>query len=241
MAITYPSPIIASDAILEIRNRTGNTSGQPTDDIIRRFLNRGLQNLERQIGGIYATGSEPIAQGVNTITLPADYQNVININYSTTLPTASNAVVYPIQLLQEGAFERIVGYLPSQSIGFPTYAFVQTDASGLLTLQFDGILQTAGFINVYYKQRPQQYTDTDKSVVQLDPMYEEGMIAFACAATCQNRAQYGPPLTYWNKEYRQSIDELRIAVQERTVPQRAVVADVSMDALAVPGWSDWLG
>src|SRR5690242_16435536 len=98
---TYPSGYSASSAIAMARARTGQTSGQPTDDQIRLFLNSGIENVERRIGAIYANQSLVIAQGANSIVLPSDLQSIININFSLTLPTATSAVLYPIRIVQE--------------------------------------------------------------------------------------------------------------------------------------------
>jgi hypothetical protein len=235
--VATPTGLGAADAILMVRNRTGQVSGQPSDDTIRRFLNAGVEYVERRIGAIWANLNVTIVQGQQSFSLPADLQTIININFSVTLPTATNAVLYPIQLVQEGAFERLVGYAPGQSSGYPTLAFIQTDSSGTMTLQLYPVPQIAGFINVYYQQRPQVYADTTNgSTTTLDTMFQEAMITWACKAVCENRAMYGPPVQYFDKLFNQVLGEIQEDAQRRTVPGRNMVADVMETSTNIPIW-----
>jgi hypothetical protein len=254
--VAVPTGYTGQTAVAIIRARTGQTSTQPSDTTIVTFLNAGVEQVERMLGAIYATANQAIAKNANTVPLPADMQSIINLNYSMVLPTAANAVLYPIQLLQEGAFERLVGYLPSQSIGFPSYAFVQSDVavpiafdpahpapvstSGVMTLQLDGMVQTAGFINVYYKQRPAVWADaTVSSATNIDSSYQELAILWACMNVCENRAMYGRPVEYFLKRFETELQRVKEDQQMRQIPQRAVVADVSMTPIGSPPWAAW--
>lgn len=240
--MSFPTGLGAADAILMVRSRTGQTAGQPTDDTIRRFLNAGAEYVERRIGAIFNTVSTSILASANTTPLPADLQEIINLNFSITLPSASNAVLYPIQLVQEGAFERSVGYAPGQSSGYPTLAYIQTDSgtagtSGVMTLQLYPVPSIAGYINCYYRQRPKLYDDTtNTSVTNLDSMFQEAMITWSCKAVCENRAMFGAPVQYFDKLFSQVLEEINEDAKKRTTPGRNVVADVTEVTVNMPPW-----
>ena len=236
----FPTGLGAANAIALVQNRTGQTSGLPTAATILTFLNAAIEYVERRIGAIWTNKSIAIGQNANSVPLPPDLQSIINLNYSVSLPGTSNAVLYPIQVVQEGAFERLVGYAPGQSAGYPTLAFVQTDASGQITLQIYPVVQTPGYINVYYKQRPALFADTtNNSVTNLDSMFQEAMITWTCKAVCENRAQFGAPVAYFDKLFDKVLEQITEDAGVRQTPGRNMVADVmSTGASNIPFWYD---
>ena len=218
---TYPTGLGAANAIALVQNRTGQTSGLPTPAVILTFLNEAIEYVERRLGAVFANDSITIAQGSDSVALPPDMQEIINVNYSVSLPTTTNAVLYPIQLVQEGAFERLVGFAPGQSSGYPTLAFIQSDASGVMTLQLYPVIQTAGFINLYYKQRPALFADTtNNSVTNVDSMYQEAMITWACKAVCENRSQFGQPVQYFQGLFDKVLEQIKEDQALRQIPGR---------------------
>lgn len=238
---SYPSSYSGASGIALSRARTGQTSGQPTDATILTFMNAALESVERRVGAIRATVNQAIAQGAVTVPAPADLQSIINVNFSIVLPAAQNAVLYPIRLMQEGAFERAAGYMPGLTGGYPTVGFIISDASNVMTLQIFPAPTVAGFINFYYIQRPQIWTDTASSTVQLDSMVQEAVICWTCRAICEGRAMYGQPVTYFNGLYEKAIQELQEDYNQRVAPGMSVVADVmngSMNTIS-PDWVEW--
>jgi hypothetical protein len=242
MPTVYPSSYTGSSAILMARNRTGQVSGQPTDTTILSFLNAALESVERRVGAIRASTSEAIAQGATSVSTPSDLQSIINVNFTIVLPTAQNAILYPIRLMQEGAFERATGYMPGLSGGYPTVGFIATDASNVMTLQVFPAPTVAGFINFYYIQRPQMWVDTGTSVVQLDSMVQEAVICWTCRAISEGRGMYDKPVTYFNGLYEKAIAELQEDYNQRVASGMSIVADVmngpSPSSIS-PDWVEW--
>lgn len=220
-----------------VRNRTGQTSGVPADGVIQTFLNAGVESVVRRVPAVFAQSvSNAIVQGANSFTTPADCWQLVNVNFSVTSPTASNAVLYPIRIVQEGAFERMVGYAPGQSAGYPTLAFLQSDANNVQTYQIYPVANVAGFINMYYIQRPQIYTDTANSTIQVDSTVQEAMILWAAKSVCESRSMYGEPVQYFMQEYEKCITQLLDDVGRRQYTGPIEVADTSFAATNQPYW-----
>jgi hypothetical protein len=239
MAVSFPSSYTAAQAIALCRNRTGQTAGQPTDAVIQSFLNAGLEAVERALGGVYASVSVPISANQSSLGLPSDIMFLMSLSFSFVPSSSAGATLYPIRIVEEGAFERLTAYTPVTSSGFPTLAYVTSDANQTMQLSLYPAPVSSGYINLFYRQRPQVFTDTASSSTQLDSVVMEAVIAWACRAICENRNQYGAPVAYWNAQYERTIETLREDWARRTSSAQ-VVADVTNTPGAFfPTWVDW--
>jgi hypothetical protein len=138
-APTVPTGRSGFQAIADVRSYS-NEPTLPADSVVLNFLNLGLQEVERRVGGIRLLGFYPTVANQNVVQLNNDVQDVISANFSmgnananntgSASPFAQGALVYPMFALSEGAFMDAAAGFPAVGFG-PPQAYLIYQDSGL--------------------------------------------------------------------------------------------------------------
>jgi hypothetical protein len=219
-----------------VRARTNVQSSAIPDPTVVTFLNEGLEQAVADLGPILQTQSLAINALASSIALPEEIQDIKDINYSQLAPGNSAQQVYPITIMDEDAFMQIAGYLPGISSGFPFAGFIQSDASGVQTLQIFPVVTINGFINVYYYKRPLLWDpNTSGSVTDVDPMFQDLAIIWASKLMCEARERDNG-IKYYDDQYQTRLAAMKQRRGRRLRSRLGVVRDVSETIIPSPYW-----
>jgi hypothetical protein len=101
------------------------------------FLNKGLEEVVRRVGGIKLYGSYPTVTNQTTIILNDDVQDIVSANFSqgnanaantgSASPFAQGALVYPMFARSQAAFYDDAAGFPAVGFGPPQEYFIYAD------------------------------------------------------------------------------------------------------------------
>ena len=109
----------------------------PVDAVMLTFLNKGLEEVVRRVGGIKLYGSYPTVTNQTTIILNDDVQDIVSANFSqgnanaantgSASPFAQGALVYPMFARSQAAFYDDAAGFPAVGFGPPQEYFIYSD------------------------------------------------------------------------------------------------------------------
>jgi len=147
--------------------------------------------------------------------------------------------VYPLTMMDPGQFMNFSGGFPGTGFGPPIAYMIYNDQFNVLTAQLYPSTQV-GQLNIYYRQRPQLWTDTQNSRTQLDTDLQEAVILWACYTTCLARMRGEFAKNIFKPELNDKIAELKERAQRRVTPKSGRVTDVNaVGNPAFPTWPGW--
>jgi len=148
-----------------------NEPSLPSAAQVLIFLNRGVAEVTRRIGGIRLMASYPTVVNQTTITLNDDVLDVISCNFSlgnassantnNSSPFAQGALVYPMMQLDQASFMDAAAGFPAVGFGPPQAYLIYQDSGGaqytlnppvqpqLLPTSGTGSAQTIEVVNTY--------------------------------------------------------------------------------------------
>lgn len=110
----------------------------PDSPTILRFLNAGLQEVERRLNGIFVWSVYPTVANQTFVSLNNDLQYIQSCNFSsgasntsgfisTSSPLAQGSLVYPMVQLEQATFMDAAAGFPAVGFGPPQAFFIYTD------------------------------------------------------------------------------------------------------------------
>lgn len=110
----------------------------PLDATILRFLNRGIEEVERRLGGIFLTAPYPTVALQTYVQLNNDVQYIESLSWSSgavntsgyitsSSPLSQGSLVYPVTLMEQGSFMDFAAGFPALGYGPPNKALIYTD------------------------------------------------------------------------------------------------------------------
>lgn len=134
--MSSPQGYSGSGAIAQIRAYCDEPS-LPVDATVLNFLNRGVEEVVRRIGGIRLWQGYPTVANQTTVTLNDDVLDIVSANFSmgqanstntgSASPFATGALVYPMEQLEQKAFMDAAAGFPAVGFGPPQAYFVYQD------------------------------------------------------------------------------------------------------------------
>jgi len=131
-----PQGLSGLAAITEVQNYA-NEPTLPTPATILTFLNKGVEEVVRRIGGIRLWAPYPTVSMQSTVQLNDDVQDIISANFSmgnanaastgSASPFAQGALVYPMEQLEQKMFMDAAAGFPAVGFGPPQAYFVYQD------------------------------------------------------------------------------------------------------------------
>lgn len=231
--------------IATVRRRTNLNFGFPSDADILAMLNDGLEAVATRIEPIIALASLPIVTpGTNIIAFPEDVERIRDINYSTGNPALPGTVVYEMVQMDYDIFLQNTESTPAGGLGgIPTIYSIIQDFGGLSgpgaqLVQFYPFANS-GNLNLHYYKRPTLLTlpQTGVSYTDLDSIYQEAVILYACMQACENREDMGTSAKYFKGMFDTELEASNMIARRRArKPGAAVVRDVSEGASVIPVW-----
>jgi hypothetical protein len=120
-----------------VQNLT-NESSLPSTSVILTFLNKGLEEVCRLVGGPRLWAAYPTENNQTSVQLNADVEEVLSLNFSsgannssgfitTSSPLSQGTLVYPMVLLEQATFMDAAAGFPAVGYGPPQAAFVYQD------------------------------------------------------------------------------------------------------------------
>jgi hypothetical protein len=231
-------------AIATVRRRTGLKFGQPLDSEILAALNDGLEQVAGHLDPILATASIPIVSPLtNLVAAPLDVQRIRDVAYVTGGVSQPGTIAYEMVEVPFAELVTASGSTPSggttQVGGIPTIYAAVGDAAGALLLQFYP-LASSGALLVHYWKRPTLWTLPTPPLVSytdLDSLWQEAVILYACAQVCEGREDITVGAAYFNRLYDAKIEENELLVKRRArKPGAGSVRDVSDGESVYPVW-----
>lgn len=135
---TTPQGLSGAAAIAEVQAYT-NESTYPAPATTLLFLNNGLQEVCRLVGGIRLWAPYYTNNQQTTISLNADIQDIVSANFSmgsanassngSSSPFAQGALVYPMVAIEQAGFMDAAAGFPAVGFGPPQAYFVYQDQS----------------------------------------------------------------------------------------------------------------
>lgn len=246
--MAYPSGYSATAAIARVRGKT-NEQTLPNDTTIINFLNAAVEQVESELGGIYANTNLAVGPSQNSgnpqviIPLPVDIQEILDMTYSIVLPSVAGAVIYNVTILEEENFMYAAAYQPANSGGPPQIAMVLSDTQGTnpitagqLTIQVFPTISTNGYLNIYYKQRPVLWDANNLGYgTTLDSAYQEAAILLACRDVYESR-QRTNMIKSADDLFDKQLEKMRSTIRKRTRPRWGQVRDVTGTIMNFPWW-----
>ena len=117
-----------------------NEAQYPGDATVLLFLNRGLEEVVRRIGGIRLWRGYPTVANQTVLVLDDDVQDIVSANFSqgattgsvlgsgSTSPFAQGALIWPMKQYDQASFFDYCQGFPSTTFGPPDAYFVYQDA-----------------------------------------------------------------------------------------------------------------
>ena len=110
----------------------------PAPATILRFLNAGLQEIERRLNGIFVTTAYPTVALQTFVALNNDLQYPESLSWSSgavntsgfitsSSPLSQGTLVYPVTLMEQGSFMDFAAGFPALGYGPPNKALVYQD------------------------------------------------------------------------------------------------------------------
>lgn len=134
--MSSPTGLSAAAAIQRVIDYS-NEPNLPGPATILRFLNAGLEEVVRRIGGIRLWAGYQTVVNQTMLTLNPDVQNVISANFSVGFvidgvsqnpsPFAQGSTVYPMTQLEQATFMDAAAGFPNVGFGPPQAYFVFED------------------------------------------------------------------------------------------------------------------
>lgn len=125
-----------ASAIARVR-AYANEPTYPIDATVLLFLNKGLEELVRRVGGIRLWQGYPTVNNQTTITLNDDVQDIVSANFSmgsanaantgSASPFAQGSLVYEMRALEQASFMDAAAGFPAVGFGPPQAYFVYMD------------------------------------------------------------------------------------------------------------------
>jgi len=136
-AAAPPTGYSGLQAVTAVRDYV-NEPTYPVDATVLNFLNKGLEEVERRIGGIFKMKSFSTVTNQTTIQLSNDIQYVETANFSmgqansentgNASPFAQGTLVYPMDQLTQKQFMDFAAGFPAVGFGPPQTYFIYQDA-----------------------------------------------------------------------------------------------------------------
>jgi hypothetical protein len=225
-----PTGYTAQTAIQQIRLRA-NEPNLPVDSDVVALLNAGVENIERILGGIRLMANYPTSATQTFQALSADVQDIISCNWSTGPVTAQGSLVYPMYPMDQAKFMDFAAGFPAVGFGPPTAFFLFQDTNGQMAMQLYPAAMK-GFLNVYYRARPQLFQFTApgsvnySSTTNLDSSMQEAMILWTVARVLENRGRGGEAKSIFEPQLAAVIDQIKETVAKRSAPKFGTVRDI---------------
>ncbi len=134
---TTPQGYSGSSAIQAVQDYT-NENTLPSTAAILRFLNKGVEEVCRRVGGPRLWAGYFTNNNQTTVQLNDDVQDVISANFSmgsanaastgSSSPFAQGALVYPMVALEQAGFMDAAAGFPAVGFGPPQAYFLYQDA-----------------------------------------------------------------------------------------------------------------
>lgn len=131
-----PTGYSGSTAVAAVQNYSNETT-YPSTAVILTFLNKGVEEVVRLIGGIRLWAGYFTNNNQTTVSLNNDVQDIISANFSmgsanassngSSSPFAQGALVYPMMQLDQAAFMDAAAGFPAVGFGPPQAYFVYQD------------------------------------------------------------------------------------------------------------------
>jgi hypothetical protein len=233
----------AAQAVATVRRRTNLNFGEPADLDIVAMLNDGIEAVSADIEPVVAMQSLlVVAPNTNMLALPLDFERVRDANFSTGNPAVGGTVVYELVQLDYDSFIQETDASPAGGIGgIPTiYSLVQ-DSSGIMLVQFYPFAN-AGQFNFHYYKRPAIYVvgpgnvASATSFTDLDSLWQEAVILYACSQACENREDYGTADRFF-KMFEAAMEKNSLKVKRRTRKRGTnTVRDVTANESVIAPW-----
>ena len=236
--MSVPIGYSGAAAIAMVQLRTSEKTYPVASDILT-LLNAGVEQVQAEVGSVRLQSSIATTVGQNTLTFANDVQDIISMSYSTALPTSPGVIVYPMQQLEQASFMDFAAGVPATGYGPPTAWMIVSDTAASntsgdqITVQLYPPAQS-GYINVYYRGRPQLWADTSAtSFTNLDTMAQEAVVLWTCARVLESRGRGDEAKDLFTPQYETTIGKLKDQIARRSAPKSGVVRDVR--ALTYPG------
>jgi hypothetical protein len=229
----------ASQAISMCYLRTNANANSISQQNVLTLLNASIGEISDSLGPVKKFVSIPTAATQNVINLPYDVQDVVSASFSTLAPAGAGTQVYRLEQLEQNTFMDFSGGLPGTGFGPPLAFMIVSDINGYQTLQLYPPA-FAGFLNLYYRSRPQTYADiSQSSTTNMDPQAQELMIYWTCARICEAQERY-QIAGIFQSQFDKNLEESRDIIRRRTAPKTGQVRDVtSSGSPGTPPWWNW--
>lgn len=230
--------LTATKAIAKVRRRTNLQFGQPPDSDITEMLNDGIRMTAKNFEPIITQTFLPIVSAQqNVLALPFDLERVRDANFATTNPSLSGANVYEMVQLDYDEFIQMTNSSPVGGIGgIPAIYTIIQDSSGVQLIQFYPYANVGGQLNLHYYKRPTLWTSTGSSTTDLDELWEEAVITYACQQVEENRENESGVKMY-RTMHKEEIEENKLEAKRRLRKRGTnTVRDVSEGESIFPAW-----
>ena len=135
--MAVPQGRSGAQAVSDVRDNCDEYT-LPTDATILRFLQRGVEEVERQLNGIFLWTPYPTVAGQTFVALNDDLQYCESLSWSSgatntsgfitsSSPLSPGSLVYPVNLMPQGSFMDFAAGFPAVGTGPPNKAFIYTD------------------------------------------------------------------------------------------------------------------
>jgi hypothetical protein len=131
-----PTGYSGSTAVAQVQAYT-NELTYPVASTTLLFLNKGLEEVSRLIGGVRLWGQYFTVKSQTTISLNNDVQDIVSANFSmgsanaasngSSSPISQGALVYPMVALEQAAFMDAAAGFPAVGFGPPQAYFTYQD------------------------------------------------------------------------------------------------------------------
>jgi hypothetical protein len=239
-----------STAIQAVRDTTNSNFGQPSDGVIGRFLNRAVEQMCAKLDApLTNTNLAVVNPNSNVFTLPSDIWQLRNVTYSNGISTyngnaanpgialAAGVTVYEMVELPYDEFIQCTMSTPAGGLGgIPTVYTIIEDMNQVMTIQVYPLV-SAGYINLYYYQRGMLWDPlVPSSTSNLDSVFQEPVIVWACAQTMHAR-EMDDRAAVFMEEYKDALAEAKIISGKRKRKNQSItVRDVTEGASVFPVW-----
>lgn len=125
--MAVPGGLAGAAAISLVQQYTNETS-LPATSTILTFLNRGVEEVARRLGGVRLWKPYYTVAQQTTILLDTDVLEIMSANFSSSgNPYDQGALVYPMMALEQASFMDAAAGFPAVSFGPPQAYFVYQD------------------------------------------------------------------------------------------------------------------
>lgn len=129
---------LSGEAAIELVAAYANEPNLPTPAQVLIFLQRGLEEVERRLNGIFLWKPYPTVNLQTFIELDADVQYIVSANFSSgatntsgfitnSSPLSQGSLVYPMMQLEQATFMDAAAGFPATGFGPPQAFFIYQD------------------------------------------------------------------------------------------------------------------